>query len=66
MSRHDTNPTHKHELPTLVKTLQNIVHYQRQCVGNKVEILPDFSLKITKYDFTKRGDGDEALVKSLS
>ena len=66
MSRYDTNLTHKHKLPPLVKTLQNIVHYQRQCVENKVEILVDFFLKITQYDFTKRGGRDEALIKSLS
>ena len=66
MSRYDANPTHKHELPTLVKTLQNIVHCQRQYVGNKEEILPDFFLKITQYDFIKRGGEDKAWTKSLS
>ena len=35
-------------------------HDLSQIVGNKGEILPEFSLEITQYDFTKRGDGDEA------
>ena len=35
-------------------------------VGNKGEILPDFSLEITSYDFTKRDGRDEAWTKSLS
>ena len=35
-------------------------------VGNKEEIIPEFSLKITQFDFTKRGGKDEAWIKSLS
>ena len=29
-------------------------------VGNKGEIIPEFSLEITQFDFTKRGGRDEA------
>ena len=29
-------------------------------VGNKLEIIPEFSLQITQFDFTKRGGRDEA------
>ena len=34
-------------------------------VGNKGEIIPEFSLEITQFDFTKRGGRDEAWTKSL-
>ena len=37
-----------------------------QSVGNKGEIIPEFSLEITQFDFTKRGGRDEAWTKSLS
>ena len=33
---------------------------------NKGEILPNFYLEITQYDFIKRGGEDEAWTKSLS
>ena len=35
-------------------------------IGNKGEIIPEFALKITQFDFTKRGGRDEAWTKSLS
>ena len=35
-------------------------------VGNKGEIIPEFPLEITQFDFTKRGDRDEAWIKLLS
>ena len=35
-------------------------------VGNKGEIIPEFSLEMTQFDFTKRGGRDEAWTKSLS
>ena len=35
-------------------------------VGNKGEIISEFSLEITQFDFTKRGGRDEAWTKSLS
>ena len=35
-------------------------------VENKGEIIPEFSLEITQFDFTKRGDRDEVWTKSLS
>ena len=34
-------------------------------VGNKGEIIPEFFLEITQFDFTKRGGRDEAWTKSL-
>lgn len=37
-----------------------------EAVGNKGEIIPEFSLEITQFDFTKRGGRDEAWTKSLS
>ena len=35
-------------------------------VGNKGEIIPEFSLEITQFYFTKRGGRYEAWTKSLS
>ena len=35
-------------------------------VGNKGEIIPEFFLEITQFDFTKRCGKDEAWIKSLS
>ena len=39
---------------------------KKRNVGNKGEILLDFSLEIIQYDFIKIGGGDEAWTKSLS
>ena len=44
----------------------NITNIVFVVVENKGEILPDFSLEITQYAFTKRGGIDEAWTKSLS
>ena len=43
----------------LVIPLKDII-CQMKPIGNKEEIIPDFSLKITRFDFTKNGGVDEA------
>ena len=42
-------------------TITKIQHF-----GNKGQIISEFSLEITPFDFTKRGGKDEAWTKSLS
>ena len=52
---------------TIFQGLFCILHNDlSQIVGNKGEIILEFSLKITQFDFTKRGGRDEEWTKSLS
>ena len=49
-----------------VKMIPCHIKVQYISIGNKEEIIPEFSLEITQFDFTKGGGGDEAWTKSLS
>ena len=49
---------------TLTTGVMIFVFSNRELVGNKGEIIPEFSLEITQFDLPKRGGRDEEIGRA--